>query len=40
MLKMNLEPFALLFNYCRHLDFEQKPDYSYFKKGIKSILET
>lgn len=29
----------MLFNYCRNLEFEQKPDYGYFKKGLKSILD-
>ena len=33
------EPFGMLFNYCRNLEFEQKPDYGYFKKGLKSILD-
>eukprot|EP00347_Sterkiella_histriomuscorum_P001708 403370985 len=32
-------PFATLFNYVRHLDFEQKPDYSYMKKGLRSIMD-
>ncbi len=34
-----IEPFAMLFNYSRNLDFEQKPDYGYFKKGLKSVLD-
>lgn len=29
----------MLFNYCRHLDFEQKPDYGYFKKGLKNVID-
>ncbi|CDW89304.1 serine threonine protein kinase [Stylonychia lemnae] len=36
---LNYEIFSQLFNYVRHLDFEQKPDYSYFRKGLKSVLE-
>ena len=30
----------MLFNYVRNLDFEQKPEYSYMKKGIKSVLDS
>lgn len=30
----------MLFNYCRNLDFETKPEYSYVKKGLKSILDS
>ena len=29
----------MLFNYARGLDFEQKPDYSYMRRGLKSILD-
>ena len=36
----NLEPFAMLFNYARNLDIEQKPDYGYMKKGLKSVLDS
>ena len=28
----------MLFNYIRNLDFEQKPDYGYLRKGLKSVL--
>ena len=39
LFNFDLEPFAMLFNYSRNLDFEQKPDYGYFKKGLKSVLD-
>lgn len=38
--RQNLEPFAMLFNYVRNLDFEQRPEYSFMKKGLKSVLES
>jgi len=30
----------MIFNYARNLDFEQKPDYGYMKKGLKSVLDS
>ena len=32
-------PFAMLFNYARGLEFEQKPDYGYMRRGLKSVLD-
>ena len=31
--------FGMLFNYVRGLTFDQKPDYSYMKRGLKSVLD-
>ena len=29
----------MLFNYARSMDFEQKPDYAYMRRGLKSVLD-
>jgi hypothetical protein len=30
--------FAMMFNYVRNLDFEQRPEYGFMKKGLKTVL--
>ena len=32
-----IEPFAMIFDYVRNMDFESKPDYDFIKRGIKSV---
>ena len=32
-----LEPMNRYFQYCRNLQFEEKPDYNYLKELLKSI---
>jgi hypothetical protein len=32
-------PFGTLFNYVRGLTFDAKPDYTYLKRGLKSVLD-
>jgi casein kinase 1 len=36
---INIEEFISFFQYCRSLQFEEKPDYSYLKSLLKAVFE-
>jgi casein kinase 1 epsilon len=36
---INIDEFVSFFQYCRGLQFDEKPDYSYLKSLLKSIFE-
>ena len=38
-LSVLLGAFGTLFNYVRGLNFDAKPDYTYLKRGLKSVLD-
>jgi hypothetical protein len=39
IINLFLGAFGTLFNYVRGLTFDAKPDYTYLKRGLKSVLD-